>query len=174
MSSKLQEMNEINVEYTLTQAVADVEFGNTFSEEIVQAGSLEEICEAYAQVDRLIKDRTAQRQEKTRALKKEVESIEKPYRPVLKSLEQVKGMLHGEISKRVINDLDGEKFQHATVSVYETTPKRTYEAIDMKKIPLEFLQINQEAIDAYVTLFGDAPDGVLMCETRQCRIVNGK
>lgn len=170
----MKNLNTREIDYTMDCILDDIDFANTYSETVLNAVTLEQVCDAYTKVDNTIKERIAQRQAETKALKQQVESIEKPYRPVIKNLEHVKSLIHQEISKRVLDDRRGKTCKVGTLTISETTPKRTYEPIDLKKVPLEFIQINHEAIDHYVELFGVAPEGILMCETRQCRIVNKK
>lgn len=174
MSLKHTTNEEIREKITeIYQFTQEVESKETEETESSLGQDFEHLCDMYAEIDTTIKNYISERQSRTKELKKEVEAIEKPYRALIKSSEQTKDSLHREISKIVLEQC-GEKpnVKVGSLAIRETTPKRTFEASHLEKVPLEFLKIDEEAVNCYVDLFGTPPEGVLMCEERRCIIVH--
>lgn len=166
--------NKHNGGLSLEEVALDLDFANKYPSAVLDASSIEQICDAYAKVDAKIKERIAERQSKTKALKDEVSEIERPYRPVIKELEKTKDRIHKEISQRLLkSEKLGTKYV-GELMISEIEPQREFHVFDIKEVPLEFLRIDEEHVNAYVDLYGRSPDGILMCEKRQCRIVHKK
>lgn len=110
-----------------------------------------------------------------------VKDVEKKFLPIIRGLEALKAKCQEEISQEIFNNI--EQFTNeegkvsvkkGKVSIYEGEPEREFQVEDISQVPLEFLKIDEEAIAEYMNIFGEAPQGVQVKETRKCKIVCSK
>lgn len=148
---------------------------------------LESLCESINKLN--IKDKcafleaftkdidylVANRQGLTKHLKVKVKAVEHKFLPCVKGLESIKASCSESISKEILENpeiFENEEgdifFKHGSVVVKEGAVKRTYTITDIKKVPAKFLQINEEAVEKYVNVLGEAPEGIDYTETRSC------
>lgn len=147
-------------------------------QEGIESLSLEEKCSFFGQFAKDIDSLVENRQGLTRDLKTKVKAIEQKFLPCVKGLESIKYACSESISKDVLSNLDKYQndkgkisFKHGDVTIKEGSVKRKYTITDISKIPAKYLQLNEEAIDKYIDLLGEAPEGIEFTETRSCSLV---
>lgn len=140
--------------------------------------SLEEKCSFYGKFVKDIDYLIESRQNLTKELKTKVKSIEQKFLPCVKGLESIKHECHKKISQEVLDNLDKYQngkgkisFKHEGVTVKEGSIKRSFTISDITKVPAKYLMLNEDAINNYIDLLGEAPEGIEFQETRSCTLL---
>lgn len=177
IQSKLAEL-PINFSEIEIEDCEKIKFILESIQEHIEHLSLEEKCSFYEKFVKDIDSLVDNRQNLTRGLKTQVKAIEQKFLPCVKGLESIKYTCQKSISEEVLNNLDKYEndkgkinFKHENVTIKEGAVKRTFTITDIKKIPSKYLTLNEDAINTYIDLLGEAPEGIEFEESRSCTLV---
>lgn len=143
--------------------------------------TFEEMCDCFATMNQDLKFLIAERQKITAPWKTCTKEVERKFYPIVHELESVKETFQERISNTFFSHVDqytnelGEAiYDQKNVCIREAQPKHEFTIKDLKAVPEEFVQPNEEALEAYVACFGQAPEGIEMKTIRRCTIVTKK
>lgn len=145
-------------------------------EQEIHSMSFEEQCDFFYDCNQNIKKVIKDRQNLVSPWKSCVKDIEQKFLPLVKGLENLKDSCHKKISEEIFNNPDlysneGKiEYVQDRLSIKEAKPKREFSIEDLRAIPKEFLKIDEDAVEAYMEIFGSAPEGIRVEETPQCTI----
>lgn len=139
--------------------------------------SFEEQCSFFYDCDKNIKKLIKDRQALVSPWKACVKDVEQKFLPIVKGLEALKDSCHKHISNEIFSNPDLYSrdgvvaYKQDKLAIKETKPKREFSIENLRAIPKEFLKLDEDAIEAYMEIFGTAPEGVEVKETKQCMII---
>lgn len=143
--------------------------------------TFEEMCDCFATMNQDLKFLISERQKITAPWKSCTKEVERKFYPIVHELEAAKETVQERISNAFFDHLDeytneyGEVLcDQKNVCIREAEPKHEFAIKDLKAVPEEFVQPNEEALEAYVSCFGKAPEGIEMKTIRRCTIVTKK